>query len=158
MSTLYRSVCCLTLLSALSVTLPASPVRAEEPFGAGSFQSACSLAGKTKRIVLVDFYTTWCGPCKKLDETTWKDSAVRAWLTRTAVSRKIDAEKQTALAAKYKISAYPTILLLKPDGTEIDRLVGFREPKTFLTEVKQALAGQDSIARAKDPTGRQRQK
>jgi thiol-disulfide isomerase/thioredoxin len=149
MSILPRPVCCLTLLIALSVSLPASPARAEEPFGAGSFRSACALAGKTRRIVLVDFYTTWCGPCKRLDETTWKDKTVRAWLTQSAVSRKIDAEKQTVLAAKYKIGAYPTILLLKPDGTEIDRLVGFREPKMFLTEVKQALAGQDSLARAR---------
>ena len=142
-------VCCLTVAAALLLSLPALPVRAEEPFASGSFQAACALAGKTRRIVLVDFYTTWCGPCKMLDETTWKDKTVRTWLTQAAISRKIDAEKQTGLAAKYKIGAYPTILLLKPDGTEIDRLIGFRDPKTFLTEVKQALAGKDSIARAK---------
>lgn len=140
---------CLTLLSVLIVVFQLSSARAEEPFATGDFLSACALAVKTKRIVLLDFYTTWCGPCKKLDAITWKDKAVREWMIQTAISRKIDAEKETALAAKYKIRAYPTILLLKPDGTEIDRLIGFLEPQAFLTEVKQALSGQDSIARAK---------
>jgi tetratricopeptide (TPR) repeat protein len=70
-------------------------------------------------------------------------------LAKTAVCRKIDAEKETALAQRYRIRAYPTILFVKPDGTEIDRLVGYRDPKSFLTEARQALSGQDSVARAK---------
>lgn len=127
----------------------ASAVRAEEPFATGGFKEACATARKTNRIVLIDFYTTWCGPCILLDQKTWSDKGVRSWLVKTAVCRKIDAEKETALAERYKINAYPTILLLKPDGKEIDRLVGYRDPASFLVEARQALSGQDSIARAK---------
>ena len=65
-----------------------------------------------KRFVLIDFYTVWCGPCKKLDETTWKDQEVRDWLAREAVCLKVDAEKNEALAEKYRINAYPTVILL----------------------------------------------
>ena len=144
-----RNFCFSMLLTTAATIASLSPLSAETPFAPGDFKSACTLAGKTKRIVLVDFYTTWCGPCKQLDETTWKNKLVRTWLSKNAISRKIDAEKQTSLASKYKIRAYPTILLLKPDGTEIDRLVGYREPTLFLTEVKQALAGQNSVSRAK---------
>ncbi len=143
MQFIHRLACCSVLM------LAAGGVRAQEPFKPGGFKAACMMAGQSRRIVLVDFYTTWCGPCKMLDETTWKNKEVRAWLDKTAVCRKIDAEKDTALAARYKIRAYPTILLLRPDGTEIDRLVGFREPKVFLSEAKQALGGVDSIARAR---------
>jgi thiol-disulfide isomerase/thioredoxin len=102
-----------------------------------------------KRFVLVDFYTVWCGPCKKLDETTWKDQGVRDWLSREAVCLKVDAEKDEALADKYRINVYPTVLLLQPDGAEIDRLVGYRDAKTFLADAHEALAGNDSLSRAR---------
>jgi thiol-disulfide isomerase/thioredoxin len=102
-----------------------------------------------KKFVVVDFYTVWCGPCKKLDETTWKDQGVRDWLSKDAVCVKIDAEKEETLAAKYRINAYPTVLLVRPDGTEIDRLVGYRDAKTFLADARDSLAGNDSLARAR---------
>ncbi len=102
-----------------------------------------------KQFVLVDFYTVWCGPCKKLDETTWKDPEVRDWLSKGAVCLKVDAEKDEPLAEKYRINVYPTVLLLRPDGAEIDRLVGYRDAKTFLADAREALAGNNSLARAR---------
>jgi len=102
-----------------------------------------------KPFVLVDFYTVWCGPCKKLDEATWKDQGVRDWLSKQAVCLKVDAEKDEPLAAKYRVNVYPTVLLLRPDGTEIDRLIGYRDAKTFLADAREALAGNDSLARAR---------
>jgi thiol-disulfide isomerase/thioredoxin len=136
----------ISLTFALSTT-QASP---DEPFFKGGFKEACADATKTKRLVLVDFYTTWCMPCKKLDQTTWKDKEVLAWLKDTCVSIKLDAEKEESLAKQYKLNAYPTILLLKADGTEIDRFVGYKTPAELLSETKDALAGKDAVARAKD--------
>jgi hypothetical protein len=63
---------------------------------------------------------------------------------------RIDAGKEVALSKRYKIEAYPSVLLIKPDGTEIDRLVGYREPKAFMADFNAALAGKDSISRARD--------
>ena len=97
----------------------------------------------------MDFYTTWCGPCKKLDETTWKDQGVRNWLAKEAICLKVDAEKDVALAEKYRINAYPTVLLPRPDGAEIDRLVGYRDATTFMADVRDAMAGNDVLSRAR---------
>ncbi len=113
------------------------------------FDAASKEAGKSDKIVLVDFYTTWCGPCKMLDKNTWTDEGVKKLLAEKTVALRVDAEKETALAQKYKIDGYPTILLLKPDGSEIDRLVGYRDPKMFTTEFNDALAGRDGVARAR---------
>ncbi len=154
LQTLSRGLSAFLLSCALAVP---RPVSAAPPFSVSSLKSAQVLALKTGRVILIDFYTTWCGPCKKLDQITWQNPQVRRWLTRNTISLKMDAEKQTALAKRYKINAYPTLLLLKPNGTEIDRLIGFQEPAEFLMEAKQALAGQDSVARAKaklTPTGK----
>jgi thiol-disulfide isomerase/thioredoxin len=102
-----------------------------------------------KRLILIDFYTVWCEPCKKLDQTTWKDEEVRVWLTQEAVCLKVDAEKNEALAETYRVNAYPTVMLLRPDGTEIDHLVGYRDAKTFLADAREALAGNDTLSRAR---------
>jgi thioredoxin-related protein len=115
-----------------------------------TFDKALALAGKNKKIVIIDFYTTWCMPCKEMDNITWKAAEVQGWLRQNTVALKIDAEKQVALAKRYKINAYPTILFLKPSGEEIDRIIGFRQPKRFLVIAKDYLAGKDSLAQAKE--------
>src|ERR1044071_6959278 len=81
------------------------------PFRALSFDAACEAAAAEHRIVFIDFFTTWCGPCKELDRTTWNDPAVAKLLGEKSVPLKIDAEKEVALAKRYAIDAYPTLLL-----------------------------------------------
>ncbi|MGH7968198.1 MAG: thioredoxin family protein, partial [Limisphaerales bacterium] len=120
------------------------------PFSNLSFDRACKAAAENGKIVLVDFYTTWCGPCKMLDRNTWTDSGVIQLLQSKTVALRIDAEKETALAKRYNIAAYPSVLLLKPDGKEMDRLVGYRDPKTFIADFTASLNGKDSLQRAKD--------
>ncbi len=127
-----------------------APKPADDPFKHLTFDAACKTAADDKKIVLIDFFTTWCGPCKMLDRETWSDADVQKWLDKNTVALKVDAEKEADLARKFKIQGYPTILLLKPDGTEIDRIVGFRPPDVFLEEAKGAISGKDSVARAKE--------
>ncbi len=115
--------------------------RSDEPFRELSFADALSRAAETERVVMVDFFTTWCAPCKQLDRVTWKDEGVRSWLAKTTVALKIDAEIETELAERYAIDAYPSILFIGPDGDEIGRVVGYRDPAPFLTEARDVLAG-----------------
>jgi thiol-disulfide isomerase/thioredoxin len=138
-----------TLLTAVCLCAVASSIFAA-PFSDLSFEAASKEAGRTGRIVLVDFYTTWCGPCKMLDKDTWTDAAVIRLLEQKTVALRIDAEKEAALSKRYKIEAYPSVLLIKPDGTEFDRLVGYRDPKQFMADFNAALAGKDSVSRARD--------
>jgi hypothetical protein len=72
------------------------------------------------------------------------------WLEDNTIALKIDAEKEVELAARYRVSAYPTILLARPDGEVIDELIGFHEPEQFLTAVEAALGGRDSVVRARE--------
>jgi thioredoxin-related protein len=139
----------LILLLCLTSENFAAPQK-QEVFTNLTFDKALSLAGKNKKIVIIDFYTTWCMPCKEMDNLTWKAPEVRNWLRQNTIALKIDAEKQLVLAKRYQINAYPTILFLKPDGEEIDRIIGFRQPKRFLVMAKDYLAGKDSLTQAKE--------
>lgn len=109
------------------------------------FDEAMKRASEAKKVVFVDFFTTWCAPCKKLDAVTWADEAVQAWLTEATVPLKIDAEKQRDLAQRYDVGAFPTLIFLQADGTELDRLVGYLEPEEFLEKARSIASGETVV-------------
>ena len=127
------------LVVALSLAAPIPA--AEAPFQDLTFDQALAAAKQSRKIVMIDFFTTWCGPCKRLDKVTWKDAAVVKWLGETTVPLKIDAEKEVALAKRMGVVSYPTIAFVKPDGTKIDAIIGFKPPEEFLVLAKELLAG-----------------
>jgi thiol:disulfide interchange protein len=101
---------------------------------------ALSKAKTSKKLVMVDFYADWCGPCHTLDEVTWQDSKVQSWLREKTIAVKIDVDKDGELAAKYGASSIPLIVFLKPDGSEVGRLVGYHPPEEFLQKANELLA------------------
>src|SRR5262245_52086693 len=117
----------LTISLALIIIL-VSHVRADEPFRNITFDAACAAAKGEGKVVMIDFYTTWCFACKKLDHETWPDEKVRAWLLEKTVALKIDADREKALAGRLKIHAYPTIVFLKNDCVMFDHIIGYRSP------------------------------
>ncbi len=145
--------CRFTALLVLSAGLFrfAAAADSEVPFRSITFDAAQQAAASEGKLIFIDFYTTWCEPCKRLDATTWTDAAVGKLVGDKAVALKIDAEKEgRELAKRYKVDAYPTLLLLKADGTLVDRMVGFMEPKPFREAFTLALAGKTTLARAVD--------
>lgn len=127
----------------------ACAVETAVPFRTVSFEDAKQAAAQEGKLVFIDFYTTWCEPCKRLDAVTWTDPAVGKLVGEKTVALRLDAEKEgRELARRYKIEAYPTLLLLKADGTEQDRIVGFSEPAKFIPNFTASVAGQTTLARA----------
>lgn len=102
------------------------------------FDAALKKAVSENKILFVDCFTTWCAPCKLLDEKTFSKKEVGDLFKKNFVSVKIDMEKGEGpeLLKKYGVIAFPTMLMIKPDGTELDRVMGFMEAKKFLEEVK----------------------
>ena len=104
------------------------------PFEKMGYGKALKKAEEEQKLIFIDFYTTWCGPCKMLDAQTWKDPAVIAWLRENTVAIKVDAERNRGLARKYQVNSYPTLMFLDTEGTVMHRMSGFRPAKRFLYE------------------------
>ncbi|MCS7297293.1 MAG: thioredoxin family protein [Bacteroidia bacterium] len=104
-------------------------------FFEGTWEELLREAQKQKRLIFVDFYTTWCGPCKMLERYTFSNPEVGAYAGKHYIPYRIDAEKGEGLrlANRYRIRAYPTIVFLDPEGNEIGRHVGYVDAPTFLT-------------------------
>lgn len=103
-------------------------------FEHGLFAEALAKAEKENKLVFIDAYTTWCGPCKLMSAKTFPDSAVGAFFNAHFVNLKIDAEKDDGpeLVRRYGIVYYPTLLFVNARGELAHKAVGYYKPAEFL--------------------------
>lgn len=100
-----------------------------------SFDEALKLAEKEKKLIFIDAYTSWCGPCKLMSKNTFTDEKVGAYFNKNFINLKIDMEKDTDgpnVARRFSVSAYPTFLFVDGKGKLNSRLIGYMAPSDFL--------------------------
>lgn len=91
--------------------------------------------GKTEnRSVMIYFYTTWCSWCRKLERDTYSNDEVADFLNNNFICLRIDAGKNSDLIALYGIPGYPAMVFLSPEGKELGRILGYRQPDIFMLE------------------------
>jgi thiol:disulfide interchange protein len=88
------------------------------------FAEAEALARREGKPLFVDFETTWCGPCKTMDEWVYTaDDVVDASLLVIAV--KVDGDQRPDLKESFGVLGFPTMILLSPEGEEMGRVSGY---------------------------------
>ena len=101
-------------------------------FFQGSWNDALAKAKAENKIIFVDFYTTWCAPCKFMTASVFTDKEVGAYFNSNFINVKIDAEKQELLLVKQSnITAYPTLAFFNPAGELFFRKMGGMDASAF---------------------------
>jgi len=96
--------------------------------------AALEEARANDKIVFIDAYTTWCGPCKMMDREVFNDSSVAEFYNNTFVNLKLDMEKGDGLvvASKYQVRGYPSFLFVDADQNLVHRGIGYQPIEKFL--------------------------
>ena len=104
---------------------------AVQHFNQASFNDAIS----NNTVVLVDFWATWCGPCRMLAPVI---EQLGAQYEGKVVVGKVDTDEQPALAMQFGIMSIPTVILFK-DGKEVERKVGVMPAQAYTQMLDAAL-------------------
>lgn len=124
----------LVLILSLVGIIPVPMALAEDLFFEGDLAAAQKEAKASSKLVMIDFKAEWCGPCKMLDRTTWKDENVISSVKGRAVAVKVDVDENRELASRYGIHSLPTVIFTDGDGNEVSRFIGYRDAEGFLKE------------------------
>ncbi|MEO1449855.1 MAG: thioredoxin family protein [Bacteroidota bacterium] len=136
------------LIFALTLSLATSTQAAGIQFFEGNWAAALEKAKTERKLIFLDAYAEWCGPCKALVRNTFPREEVGAFYNENFINLRIDMEKGEGvqLAQTYKVAAYPTLLFINHLGEVVHKTAGYMPPKKLIAAGKQALSPEKNFA------------
>ncbi len=140
---LWLPVLLLGLLVTLSSTMaenPAGPTTRSTgekegiQFTETSWKEVLKKAKAEKKIIFLDAYASWCGPCKMLQKNVFTKKEVGDYFNKQFINVKMDMEKGEGptLAQTYPLEAYPTLLFIDGNGRVMKKVIGYQSPDQLL--------------------------
>lgn len=143
---IFKVIIAIALMITVSATAPLHSSDGEKNTGigfySGSWTEALELAKKENKLIFLDLYATWCGPCKMLKSNTFPNPEVGEFFNSNFISLAFDAEKGEGLkiARKYNLTGYPTLLFVNGDGQLVARTMGYHSPEQLIQVGEQVIS------------------
>lgn len=103
-------------------------------FTEASWKEILKKAKAEKKVIFLDAYASWCGPCKLLQKNVFTKKAVGDFYNEKFINVKMDMEKGEgpALAQVYPLEAYPTLLFIDGNGRVLKKVLGLQTPEDLI--------------------------
>jgi thiol:disulfide interchange protein len=107
-----------------------------------TFEQIQEIAQKENKLIFVDFWASWCGPCRQMERDVFSDALVADRFNSSFINYKVDVDQSPGkeMRHKYRIYSLPTTVFFKPDGELIVRLEGMTTVKFLLEDADSAVS------------------
>lgn len=129
----------------LTLSIAASTFAQGIQFFEGAWGEAQGAAEKQEKLIFVDAYAVWCGPCKAMAKNVFPNEKVGEFFNKHFVSMQIDMERGMGLefAKQYPVRAYPTLFFMDSKGKILKTVVGAQSIEGLLSIAKGVLDADD---------------